>query len=426
MNNFEQDFYQFVKHQLAKKRRQKDSSPNTPLGETDEMEKNRLVNQNVTKVLQQERKKMRIQKVSKEQQFDKRFKDFSNMDTFLDIKQFLRHLSNQKLASVEIKKKLKTLKKIDSDSDNDDLFDYADIIQRSKNIVENSTVIRHYPDIKGYLIQEEQPNLTKQDVEELKTEDDKFYNAIDKLFIDIRTKSEQIALQQKYEQERNNCKGSIQMIKMPQKQLEENLQEKERMDELISRQAKQFKQQTEKVLTLLEKTTKQLFNNKQKKGLSRFIKKKKRLTEPNQQLSEISEERTTLHQFYPETSRSTIKLPYLSPNTSKIYSHRTFLSQVVIPVSRKDSQIIEKVEPQEKIKNQFRQFIQKLDKTKETFDKQYQTDKELLSIQQRIIKNMNKIGEIPLESLRILNKKEVEANNLKLSKFKKLGPIQIL
>ena len=39
---------------------------------------------------------------------------------------------------------------------------------------------------------------------------------------------------------------------------------------------------------------------------------------------------------------------------------------------------------------------------------------------------MNKIGEIPLESLRILNKKEFEINNLKFSKFKKLRPMQIL
>ncbi|CAD8140656.1 unnamed protein product [Paramecium pentaurelia] len=425
MNNFEQDFYQFVKDQLAKKRRYKDSSPNTPQVETDEMEKNRLFNQNVSKVLQQERNKMRISKVSKEQLFDRRFKDFANMDTFLDIKQFLKHLSNQKIDKAEKKKKLKTLKKIDSDSD-DDLFDYAEIIKKSKQIVEQSTVIRHSPDIKGYLIQQEQSNSTKNDIEELKTEDDKFYNGIDQLFFDIKTKSEQIALQQKYEQERKNYKRSVQMIKIPQKQLQENLQEKERMDELISRQAKQFKEQTEKVLTLLEKTTKQLYNNKQKKGLQQYIKKKKKLTEPNQQLSEISEQRTTFHQFYPETSRSTNKLPQLSPNTSKIYSHRTFLSQVVIPDSRKEIHIIEKVEPQDKIKNQFKQFIQKLNRAKASFDKSYQNDKEMLQIQQRIINNMNKIGEIPLESLRIPNKKEFEINNLKLSKLKKLSPMQIL
>ena len=71
---------------------------------------------------------MRINKVTREQLFDRRFKDFTNMDTFLDIKQFLKHLSNQKLEKSEIKKKLKTLKKIDSDSENDDLFDYAEII----------------------------------------------------------------------------------------------------------------------------------------------------------------------------------------------------------------------------------------------------------------------------------------------------------
>ncbi|CAD8055489.1 unnamed protein product [Paramecium sonneborni] len=426
MNNFEQDFYQFVKEQLAKKRKLKDSSPNTPQDETDEMEKNRLFNQNVSKVLQQERKKMRISKVSREQLFERRFKDFANMDTFVDIKLFLKHLSNQKIAKSEKKKKLKTLKKIDSDSDNDDLFDYADIIQRSKQIVEKSTIIRHSPDIKGYLISEDQPNSPKNDIEELKTEDDKFYNGIDQLFIDIKTKSEQLALQRKYEQERKNCKQSIQMIKLPQKQIEENLQEKEKMDELIARQAKQFKEQTEKVLTLLEKTTKQLYNNKQKKGPSRQIKKKKKLTEPIQQLSEISEQRTTFHQFYPETSRSSNKLPQLSPNTSRIYSHRTFLSQAVIPDSRKISQIIEREEPQDKIKNQFKQFIQKIDRAKASFDKSYQNNKELLQIQQRIIKNMNKIGEIPLESLKILNKKEFENGNVKLNKFKKLRPMQIL
>ncbi|CAD8138198.1 unnamed protein product [Paramecium octaurelia] len=426
MNNFEQDFYQFVKDQLAKKKRQKDSSPNTPQDETDEMEKNRLFNQNVSKVLQQERKKMRINKVTREQLFDRRFKDFANMDTFLDIKQFLKHLSNQKIAKAEKKKKLKTLKKIDSDSENDDLFDYAEIIQKSKQIVEKSTVIRHSPDIKGYLIQEDQQNSPKNDIEELKTEDDKFYNGIDQLFVDIKTRSEQLALQKKYEQERRNCKRSFQMIKLPQRQIEENLQEKERMDELISKQAKQFKEQTEKVLTLLEKTTKQLYNNKQKKGPQRYIKKKKKLTEPIQQLSEISEQRTTFHQFYPETSRSINKLPQLSPNASKIYSHRTFLSQPVFPDSRKISQITEREEPQAKIKNQFKQFIQKIDRAKASFDKSYQNDKELLQIQQRIIKNMNKIGEIPLESLKILNKKEFEISNLKLSKFKKLRPMQIL
>lgn len=71
---------------------------------------------------------MRINKITREQLFDRRFKDFANMDTFLDIKQFLKHLSNQKIAKAEKKKKLKTLKKIDSDSDNEDLFDYAQII----------------------------------------------------------------------------------------------------------------------------------------------------------------------------------------------------------------------------------------------------------------------------------------------------------
>ena len=39
---------------------------------------------------------------------------------------------------------------------------------------------------------------------------------------------------------------------------------------------------------------------------------------------------------------------------------------------------------------------------------------------------MNKIGEIPLQSLKIINKKEFEISNLKLSKFKKLRPMQIL
>ncbi|CAD8057485.1 unnamed protein product [Paramecium sonneborni] len=426
MNNFEQDFYQFVKEQLAKKRKLKDSSPNTPQDETDEMEKNRLFNQNVSKVLQQERKKMRISKVTREQLFDRRFKDFTNMDTFLDIKLFLKHLSNQKITKSEKKKKIKTLKKIDSDSDDDDLFDYAQIVQKSKQIVEKSTIIRHSPDIQGYLISEDQINTPKNEIEELKTEDDKFYNVIDQLFVDLKTKQEQLALQNKYEQERKNCKKSMQMIKLPQKQIEENIQEKEKMDELIAQQAKQFKEQTEKVLTLLEKTTKQLYNNKQKKGPQRYIKKTKKLTEPIQQLSEISEQRTTFHQFYPETSRSSNKLPQLSPNTSKIYSHRTFLSQPVISDSRKISQIIEREEPQDKIKNQFKQFIQKIDRAKASFDKSYQNDKELLQIQQRIIKNMNKIGEIPLESLKILNKKDQEKSNVKLSKFKKLRPMQIL
>lgn len=36
---------------------------------------------------------------------------------------------------------------------------------------------------------------------------------------------------------------------------------------------------------------------------------------------------------------------------------------------------------------------------------------------------MNKIGEIPLESLKILNKKEFEISNLKTNKLKKARPM---
>jgi hypothetical protein len=39
---------------------------------------------------------------------------------------------------------------------------------------------------------------------------------------------------------------------------------------------------------------------------------------------------------------------------------------------------------------------------------------------------MNKIGEIPLESLKVTNRKELEAGNMKINKLKKLRPMQIL
>lgn len=90
---------------------------------------------------------MRISKVSREQMFDRRFKDFASMDTFLDIKPFLKHLSSQKITKQQAKKRFHTLKRIDYDSDNDDIFDYAEIIQKSKRVIEKSTVIRHQPEI---------------------------------------------------------------------------------------------------------------------------------------------------------------------------------------------------------------------------------------------------------------------------------------
>lgn len=39
---------------------------------------------------------------------------------------------------------------------------------------------------------------------------------------------------------------------------------------------------------------------------------------------------------------------------------------------------------------------------------------------------MNKIGEIPLESLKILNKKEFEISNFKISNLRKARPMQII
>lgn len=58
-------------------------------------QENRQQSENIQKVLQNERKKIKISKISKEQHFENKMKEFAAMDTFIDVKQFLKNLNDQ-------------------------------------------------------------------------------------------------------------------------------------------------------------------------------------------------------------------------------------------------------------------------------------------------------------------------------------------
>lgn len=53
-----------------------------------------MVNQNIQKVLKETKKRLKISKVTKEQHFNQRMKEFQNMDTFIDMKGFLSKLNH--------------------------------------------------------------------------------------------------------------------------------------------------------------------------------------------------------------------------------------------------------------------------------------------------------------------------------------------
>lgn len=73
------------------------------------------------------------------------------MGTFIDVKQFIKQLNSPRLSRVENKKYNTTLKHLESDS-NDDIFDYEEIVTKSKKHLAKNMKYRTKPAIEGYLI----------------------------------------------------------------------------------------------------------------------------------------------------------------------------------------------------------------------------------------------------------------------------------
>ena len=83
----------------------------------------------------------------------------------------------------------KSFKRSPSESDNDDLFDYAEIVSKSKKYIAKTQKYRTKPNIEGYLQFEEKLHKRTEEIEEGKSTNEKFYTGIDKLITDINQKN---------------------------------------------------------------------------------------------------------------------------------------------------------------------------------------------------------------------------------------------
>ncbi|CAD8166237.1 unnamed protein product [Paramecium octaurelia] len=436
MLDFEKDFYKFVKAQLDKKKGIKQNGTDESSDEEETLKKNRLVSENINKVLQNERKKMKISKISKEQHFENKMKDFANMDTFIDVKQFLKNLNDSQKKKTH-KRVFKAFKRSSSDSDNEDLFDYAEIVSKSKKYIAKSQKQRAKPNIESYLQFEDQQLQKTEKIVEGKTTNEKFYTGIDVLISDINQKNAQSEIDKQYEKEKKRHRDSMKSEQyIPQ--IHHLDFEK---DEVTIKAGKKFKEQSKKVLQLLEKTTKMLYRNRLPQPPNPKI-----LKQQQQQLKElkshpISVEIRSSKQILTK-SRSIskdIKLPTINGQIKgKIVKRITplhQLSQATLPeikpgsfVSLREDKVLEDfhyfksqkhIAKQNSlpnnfshhslsfdVKNQICDFITQLDNAQEQFQRMYPSDNQLQKIQNNMSRKMNKIGKTPLESLKYLTRRK--------------------
>ncbi|CAD8160182.1 unnamed protein product [Paramecium pentaurelia] len=435
MLDFEQDFYKFVKAQLDKKKGIKQNGTDESSDEEETLKKNRLVSENINKVLQNERKKMKISKITKEQHFEKKMKDFTNMDTFIDVKQFLKNLNDQQKKKTH-KRVFKSFKRSSSDSDNDDLFDYAEIVSKSKKYIAKSQKYRTKPNIQGYLQFEEQQLQKMEKIEEGRTTNEKFYTGIDKLITDINQKNAQSEIDKQYEKEKKRHRNSMSL----EQQIPQVVQLDFGKDELTIKAGKKFKEQSQKVLQLLEKTTKMLYRNRMPQPPNPKI-----LKQQQQQLKELKQHPTSVE------IRSSKQILTKSRSISKDNKLPTINGQNkgqnvkrITPLHQLSHATLPEIKPQsyvslreEKnledlhyfksqnlikqnsspnnfshhslsfdVKNQICDFITQLDNAQEQFQKMYPSDSQLQKIQNNMSRKMNKIGKTPLESLKFLTRRK--------------------
>ncbi|CAD8076175.1 unnamed protein product [Paramecium sonneborni] len=449
MLDFEQDFYKFVKAQLDKKKGNNKIGTDESGNEEETLKKNRLVSENINKVLQNERKKMKISKISKEQHFENKMKDFANMDTFIDVKQFLKNLNDQQKKKTN-KKVFKSFKRSQSDSDNDDLFDYAEIVQKSKKYIAKSQKYRTKPNIQGYLQVEEKLHKKTEEIEEGRSTNEKFYTGIDKLITDINQKNAQSEIDKQYEKEKKRHRDSM----SSEQQLPQILQLDFGKDELTIKAEKKFKEQSQKVLQLLEKTTKMLYRNRIPQPPNPKI-----LKQQQQQLKELQQHPSSVEIRSSKQilikSRSIskdIKLPtinsHIQPKNGKRIGTLQQLSHATLPeikpgsfVSLREDRNLEDahyfksqnniINQQNQVnnfshhslslevKNQIDDFITQVESAQEQFSKMYPSDTQLQKIQNRMSKKMNTIGKAPLESLKYLTRRKFNISRKFETKIKK-------
>ncbi|KAM3137208.1 hypothetical protein pb186bvf_010754 [Paramecium bursaria] len=428
MENIEQRFYDFVRQQLEKK---KDKQV-TRNDDEDIMSKNfyrlenKQVNDNIKKVLEQTKKRMKISRITKEMIFQSKLKEFSQLDTFIDVKKFLKELNS----SPTIKQKISRQNISDSESDQDQ-FDYAGIVQKSKKFVAKSLDKRSRPQIKGYLIQENDLPRSTKDIEEQRSENEKFYIGIDDLITDINEKDKNKDFENKFENDRKKQRQSLmgQQIArtLPVIEIPNN-------DEEVQDKEKQFKQKSKKVLQLLEKTTKILYSNKAAGRKPPPMKKSQHFQ--SQPIVTLEQDRSLFLQFNDIPQKASFSyLPQISPNVSTLtkisslqYVHqpspmKSVMYMKTVNHNQTEQQNLEQVSKQ---RTQMEDFLQNLDVEKKKMDKMMPTEKQIVRLQNRMKRNMKKIGHTPLESLQALTKREFKPYLQMKLNSKKQRPLQII
>ncbi|CAD8064526.1 unnamed protein product [Paramecium sonneborni] len=437
MLDFEQDFYKFVKAQLDKKKGTKQIGTDDSGNEEETIKKNRLVSENINKVLQNERKKMKISKISKEQHFENKMKDFANMDTFIDVKQFLKNLNDQQKKKTN-KKVFKSFKRSPSDSDNDDLFDYAEIVQKSKKYIAKTQKYRTKPNIEGYLKFEEKLHQKTEEIEEVRSTNEKFYTGIDKLITDINQKNAQSEIDKQYEKEKKRHRDSV----GSEQQLPQIVQLDFGKDELTIKAERKFKEQSQKVLQLLEKTTKMLYRNRipQPPNPKVLKQQQQQLRELQQHPSSVEIRSSKQILIKSRSISKDVKLPTINTHNQHQNGKRIGalhqLSHATLPeikpgsfVSLREDRNLEDIHYFKsyqnnimrlqnqannfshhslslEVKNQIGDFITQVESAKEQFSKMYPSDSQIQKIQNNMTKKMNTIGKAPLESLKFLTRRK--------------------
>ncbi|CAD8145620.1 unnamed protein product [Paramecium octaurelia] len=457
MLDFEQDFYKFVKGQLDKKRGNKQLVENEQLYNEDTVQRNRLLSENIQKVLQNERKKMKISKITKEQHFENKMKDFTQMDTFIDVKFFLKNLNDQQMKKNR-KKIPKSIKRSKSHTDKEDLFDYAEIVQKSKKFIENSRHFRSKPKIELYLQADNENSQRTKVIEDGRSTSEKFYTGIDQLIIDINHKTVLSEMDRKYERERKKHRDTMSSEQIIKSFIPLDFGK----DEIAIEAGKNFKEQSQKVLQLLERTTKMLYKNKLPQP-------------PNQKLLKQQQEQLKeLKQYQPNTIDARSQKQILVKSRSESNDMRfpqvngkliNPLVRRIVPLQQASHASLPEIQPssflsqredkkfenlhyfkspqnQSKqddhhnnsshqsvspdIKSQIGEFIQQLDDAKQQFQKLYPSDSQIQKIQNNMSKRMMQIGKIPLESFNYLTKKKVQIPKKFELRGKKNKVLQIL
>ncbi|CAD8058495.1 unnamed protein product [Paramecium primaurelia] len=457
MLDFEQDFYKFVKAQLDKKRGIKQLAFDDSENDEEVIRRNRLQSENIQKVLLNERKKMKISKISKEQHFENKMKDFTSMNTFIDVKQFLKNLNDSQVKKSH-KNLFQSLKKSQQDSDDEDIFDYAEIVSKSKKFIANSEHFRTKPKIEGYLQIDNEISQRSKAIEEGRSTNEKFYTGIDKLITDINHKNVLSEMDRKYEKERKRNRNSMNSDKIIQSAVPLDFGK----DEIAIKAGKKFKEQSQKVLQLLERTTKMLYKNKipQPPNPKILKQQQQQLKELHQQYPSSFEIRSQKHLLVKSRSESNdLKFPLvngklINPLVRKVVPLNQ-LNHATLPdikpgsfVSLRDEKKFENLHyfksPQNQqrhtdhqnntsrqtvslnIKNQIGEFLTQLDDAQEQFSKIYPSDSEIQKIQDNMSKNMRQIGNTPLESLKYLTKRKFNISKKYELRGKRNKVLQIL